>query len=302
MPAFAAGREVISVSSNSRPARTKREAIAQRKKQQSFVKRYRGMILGVAGVIVFGGLIVVAGLQASANRNDRSLDSSPLDPAVFQSLVSVPNSVFQEVGTGTASNPPQRIQGTALTEDGKPEILYVGAEFCPFCAAERWPLFLALSRFGSFTGLLESYSAADDSFPNTPTLSFYGSTYQSDYLAFTPVETATNEREGGRYKPLQSLTEEQEGIMFRYNNGGGIPFIYLGGDFILKGANFSPNLLTGLTFEQIADRIGDPSTQLGKAVVGSANVITAALCELTGGEPGSVCQSPEVVSAASRLQ
>ena len=48
---------------------------------------------------------------------------------------------------------PASIDAPALTADGKPEVLYVGAEYCPFCAAERWPVVVALSRFGTWSGL-----------------------------------------------------------------------------------------------------------------------------------------------------
>jgi hypothetical protein len=32
-------------------------------------------------------------------------------------------------------------------------MLYIGAEYCPYCAAERWPLVMALSKFGTFSNL-----------------------------------------------------------------------------------------------------------------------------------------------------
>lgn len=279
-----------------------RSAQRQSARKPSFTKQYRGAILAAAGAIVVVGLIGFAVLQSTNSEPGESRESTALDQAVFENLTNVPASVFQEVGTGSASNPPKAISGVSLTEDGKPEILYVSAEYCPFCAALRWPLFMALSRFGTFDGLLESHSAADDVFPNTPTISFYGSTYQSDYLAFTPVEQYTNQRVGGSYERLQELTDEQQNIVSRFNTGGGIPFLYMAGEYVASGASFSPNLLTGLTVAEIAERIGDASTNQSKAIIGSANVLTAALCELTGGEPGSVCDSPEVVQAASQLQ
>ena len=43
--------------------------------------------------------------------------------------------------------------GSPLSSGGKPEVLYVGTEFCPYCAAESWSLIVALSRFGQFSGL-----------------------------------------------------------------------------------------------------------------------------------------------------
>ena len=72
-------------------------------------------------------------------------------------------------------------------------MLYEGAEYCPFCAAERWAMVMALSKFGTFWGLKLTNSSVSDFAPDTATFSFYGSTYTSKYLAFKPVELATNE-------------------------------------------------------------------------------------------------------------
>jgi hypothetical protein len=36
---------------------------------------------------------------------------------------------------------------------GKPAIVFVSEESCPFCAAERWSLTVALSHFGTWSHL-----------------------------------------------------------------------------------------------------------------------------------------------------
>lgn len=283
-------------------SRTKRRPAA-RTYRESFVQRNRTLLFALAGVILVGGLLAIAIIETtSSDGSAASRPSTPLDASVADSLQSVPTSVFAAVGNGSAANPPTSITGTPITENGKPEVLYVGAEYCPFCAAERWPLLLALSRFGTFTNLQASHSAGDDSFPHTPTVSFYGSTYESPYLAFTPVEMYTNEREGGSYGKLQELTDEQQKIVSTYNAGGGIPYLYMGGKYEIGGANFNPSLLANLSVEQVAAKIQDTGSQQSQAIVGSANVLTAALCKLTGGQPGEVCSAPEVVKAASSLK
>jgi hypothetical protein len=276
-----------------------------RRYRESFIQRYKTWILSIAGIALFGGLLAIAIVEStgsSDNSNTSAVTSTPLDANVAASLASVPASTSTTVGDGNSSNPPQSIDGTAISSDGKPEVLYVGAEFCPFCAAERWPLMLALSRFGTFSNLQSSASAADDAYPNTPTLSFYGSSYDSPYLAFTPVEQYTNERVNGSYAPLQSLTSEQQKIVNEYNEGGGIPYLYLNGQYEVSGANYNPNVLAGMTVEQVAAAIQDPSTPQSKAIIGSANVLTASICQVTGGQPGNVCNSPEVVQASMQLQ
>ena len=125
------------------------------------------------------------------------------------------------------------VNGTALTASGKPEVLFVGANYCPFCAAQRWAMVNALSRFGTFTGLTTTHSSSTDSYPNTPTYTFYRSTYTSNYITFTPVEETSNEPDGnGGYKTLQTPTSAQQALLQAYDpgtgQGGAIPFLDLG--------------------------------------------------------------------------
>ena len=75
-----------------------------------------------------------------------------------------------------------------LESAGKPEVLFVGADYCPFCAAERWPLIVALARFGHFTTLHNMQSAQLSVFPGIQTFSFVGTAYSSPYLTFSGVE------------------------------------------------------------------------------------------------------------------
>ena len=52
---------------------------------------------------------------------------------------------------------------------------------------------------------------------------------------------------------------------------------------------------------QIATAIEDPTTDVSKSVLGTANGMTAALCKQTGGKPANVCSSPAVTAAAAHL-
>ena len=133
-------------------------------------------------------------------------------------LTSVPASTPDKVGTAAAqvSGTPKAVtSGTPLTANGKPEMLYMGAEYCPYCAAERWAMIVALSRFGTFSGLSTMHSAAvngagqAEPYPNTPTWTFHGATYTSKYLTFTPVETQTNipDKSTGTYTNLETPTK-----------------------------------------------------------------------------------------------
>src|SRR6185312_6914517 len=77
---------------------------------------------------------------------------SVLDPApqsVLTKLSGVSPATAAAVGTGgvdigVETTPPNV---SVLTSKGLPEVVYVGAEYCPYCAAERWGTIIALDRF-----------------------------------------------------------------------------------------------------------------------------------------------------------
>ena len=96
----------------------------------------------------------------------------PVNSTTLQALTGVTGSTLTAVGGGPSSvSAPAKISGPPLTADGKPEVLYVGGEFCPFCAIERWSMIIAFSKFGTFSGLQYMLSSATDVNTNTPTFS-----------------------------------------------------------------------------------------------------------------------------------
>ena len=218
-------------------------------------------------------------------------------------LQAVPDSTLSAVGLQTGVTQPTRLpSGTpALMQDGKPEVLYIGAEYCPFCAAQRWALILALSRFGSFTGLSATHSSSTDVFPNTPTFTFHGSRYTSAYLSFTGVEQTTNQPDGnGGYILLDTTTAAEQDMLQRFdvapytNQPRAIPFLLLGNGFVAIGSGFPPSLLVGMTVDDVAAKLTDPTDPVTMGILGAANTMIAALCELTGGQPSKVCSAPFV--------
>lgn len=200
------------------------------------------------------------------------------------------------------------VGGSSLTENGKPEVLYIGAEYCPYCAAQRWAMYNALSRFGTFTGVTTTHSSLSDVYPDTRTLTFYGSKYSSPYVAFTPVETTTNERQGNSssssvpYVTLQNPTAAQNAIWAKYDTEGSIPFIDWGNKYIQQGnlSPLQPTLLTGLTWQQIATDMNNPNSKVGKAEIANANIMTAGICSLTGNKPATAC-TPTIQKLESSL-
>jgi thiol-disulfide isomerase/thioredoxin len=287
--------------------RRQRLAAQRAAQQQAQVRKRRLWLAG--GSIVAVIAVVVAFVLASSNGNSSGSSSGntaapPTGSAltsVLGQLTSVPAGTLDQVGAGTTSSNPTTITGPALTSAGKPEMLYIGAEYCPYCAAERWAMIVALSRFGTFSGLAPIRSAAKDGggnaepFPLTPTWTFAKATYTSPYLTFTPVEGYTNipDTATGFYTVLQPPTAAQQALLDKYDaaNQGAIPFIDYGNRFMSVGASYNPAILSGLTWAQIADDLHDPSSAVGKSVLGTANFATAAICSLTDNKPASACTS-----------
>jgi hypothetical protein len=185
--------------------------------------------------------------------------------------------------------------------DGKPLITYIGAEYCPYCAAERWALAVALSRFGTLSNLSGTHSSSSDVYPDTQTLSFYGSSYSSPYVGFESVEEFTNQAVGSGYQSLQSPTTAQTALADKYDPQGSIPFIDIGNRYVITGASYSPQVLAGLSRAQIAADLSDPSSPVAQAIDGTANYITAAISVVTGGQPSSVANSPVIAAIAKQL-
>lgn len=266
-----------------------RRAAAQAMRQQQASKdRRRRTLLAGGGVLLV--LIVIGVLVGVGLTNDKHGGATVATASVSQEATSVPASVFDAVGRGGQSvqTPPVALSAQPLTENGKPKVLFVGAEWCPYCAAQRWVMAVALSRFGTFSNLGQVYSAADDG--DIASLSFHGATYTSNYLVFD-----ANEVQDRDHNNLDTLSPADMALFTAA--GGGFPFIDIGGKYQV-GAMFNPTLLSGMDQQQIASALSDPSNPVTQAIVGSANVLTAKLCTLTDNQPAAVCNSAGVKAAS----
>jgi thiol-disulfide isomerase/thioredoxin len=222
---------------------------------------------------------------------------------VRRQVTSVPLATFNSAGAGTATGLDTVAGQPAFTAGGKPEVLYVGGEYCPFCAAERWALAAAVSRFGTLSGLSLIDSSPTDVYASTPTLSFAKASYTSNYLAFVPVEwygEATDPSTPFGHVYLQQPTAQQRALFARYG-GGSIPFVDIGNRYFLPQVQYVPSTLAGMSWTQIAAAMRDPSSPVAKDIDGAANMITAAICTLTHGQPAGVCQSAGVKAAAGSI-
>jgi hypothetical protein len=278
-------------------------AAARRAQIRNRVLITGGSVLVVIAIVV--AFVVIKASQGTPKAPAGSPTGTALPASVARQVTGVPASTLNEVGAGSvpggagkiyAGSPVKPISGAPLTQAGKPEMLYIGAEFCPYCAELRWPLAVALSRFGTFTTPLSGiHSSPTDVYPNTATLTFYKAGYTSRYLTFTPVE---NEKVD--HSPLQATTRAQQALWNRYD-ANSYPFIDFGNRYMISSPIYNPQVLQGKTWAQIAAALHDPSSPVAQGADGAANYITAAICKMTGNQPASVCTAPAVSALEAKL-
>jgi Domain of unknown function (DUF929) len=269
-------------------------------------------------VLVVAAIATMVVIKAAGNSNPSASASShlstggaaatadpgttTLSPQVLAALT-VPTTMLDSVGSPSSVVLPTSTGDSSVAKDsaGKPLITYIGAEYCPFCAAERWSLAVALSRFGTFENLSGTHSSTTDAFPDTQTLSFYGSTYSSPYVDFQAVEEATNQPDGNSYQALQAPTAAQSALIAKYDTQGSIPFLDIANRYVITGSSFSPQVLQGLSRSQIAADLSNPDSAVGQAIDGAANDITAAIASVTGNQPAGVGSSATIAAIAHKL-
>lgn len=294
-------RERTSASTGAQPRRP-----VQRKRfaQAPWWRRNIGAITVTSIVVVLiAAFVIAANLQ---NRQAAAGIGDPVPSSVMKTLATIPASEFASIGTGSTGIVMQATTANTpvLTANGKPEVVYVGAEYCPFCAAERWSTVIALSRFGSFSGVELMRSSATDTAPNTPTLSFRNATYTSKYITFSMIET--QDRNGAA---LATPSADISAIFSQYDQppyitasqAGSIPFTSFGNQYITIGSPYDPRLLAGLNWQDVANQLKDPTSQASQAIISTANYQTAAICKLTNNQPGNVCNTPIIQQIEAKL-
>jgi hypothetical protein len=289
-------------------ARGAREKVAAQREAARRAERRRRLLIaggGIAAVVVLVIAIIVTRpgqSPAPSVAAGGSTGTAAQDLAVARDVTSVPAAAFDAVKAGTAAGLTATSGQPLLASGGKPEVLYMGGEYCPYCAAERWALAAALSRFGTFTGLTLIHSSPTDVYPSTPTLSFDKSSYTSRYVTFAPVEWFGEAEDASTpfgHVYLEQPTPQEAALFSKYA-GGSIPFVDIGNQY-LTGAQYVPSALQGMSWSQVAAAMRTPSSSVAQDIDGAANAITAAICKIANGQPGGVCSSAGVTAAARSL-
>jgi thiol-disulfide isomerase/thioredoxin len=195
----------------------------------------------------------------------------------------------------------RRESGEPLLEGGRPLVFFMGAEWCPFCASERWALVEATSRFGKWSGLGELRSReGQDYFPSLPTYDLTQATYTSRYINLRHKELATVDGD-----PLQKLGSFEETLVDEYDERGSIPFLFASGPpgrYTVE-LGFSPGLLTGQTFASLHEEVAAAApTPAVEAIRGQADAITALICKLDGKQPANVCAKGSIPALEGEIE
>lgn len=184
----------------------------------------------------------------------------------------------------------QRVFEQPHMSGGHPLTLFVGGQFCPFCASMRWSLVKAMSRFGTFDGLGQIKSQqGTDGFNAIGSYDLTRATFHSDYVTLRMVEVADVNG-----NPLQQPDAETAALLNRFDPRGSIPFVFVGGSYVAQ-LPYSPALLQGKSFQQILDEVNASSPgAIGQAIDAEADGLTAIICKTDGAQPASVCHQPGI--------
>jgi thiol-disulfide isomerase/thioredoxin len=217
---------------------------------------------------------------------------------VLQPAYDVPISTLKSANTLAAVSvgypiklAPNPLSSSPITHKSTPDIFYYGAQWCPYCAAQRWPLMVALSEFGTFKNIALGASSPTDVYPLTPTISFSESTYHSKYVNFVPIEF-----QNVSHQTLQVPNPTEASILAKYDAStythigtGGIPFVLFSNKYVSAGAYYNPQLLAGATQKQIAKEIAHPKTIVGESIDKAAYGIVKSICSITHNADTAVC-------------
>ena len=266
-------------------------------------KKRNRRIITISVIVLIVAVAVGLGLVVAASNTSSPEIGKPVSSTILGYLTGVSDSTLSTIGKPSGVVAPTAISGTALTSGGKPEILYVGGDYCPYCAMERWSLIVALSQFGTFSNLLYMQSSSSDVNPNSPTFTFSNATYTSQYITFVGVEEFT--RSGSL---LQNLTSAQNALITDYDKctssgqNGGIPFVDIANAYVVSCGAQSSLDLSGQTWTQVASVLNTPTSSTAQQIDGAANTLITAICNVlknsNAAQPSACSQSYASVTLA----
>jgi hypothetical protein len=264
-------------------------------------QRRRSAVAAVVAVVLIAGAgVVQIERSTTATRTANHPGTNHVQLASYYvEAGNVPTSTLVSVGLPGTVAIPTKVTPTISTVATNGVVSYVGAEYCPYCALQRWALLVALSKFGTFTNLdKRALSSSSDVYPHLESWSFVGATYTSSYLTFDPTELTSSIPNGrGGYQPLEKMSAAQRVAFVKDNPQGVLPFVDMGNHYVTLGSSSSPSVLEGLSLNTIGSDLQNPSSPVARAIDGSANYLIGAICSMIGDGAPPICSLPSTLSA-----
>jgi hypothetical protein len=257
-------------------------------------KRQRNRRIIILGVVVIVGVVIIIGaflLSSSSTPLEKQI-GQPVSPAVYQAMYASAQTSYGNVNQ-TLMTRLQSFSGQPFMSGTKPVIVYIGADYCPYCAFQRWPLVMALMRFGNFSSLDYMLSSSTDVFPNSATFTFYGSKYTSNYVVFQGYE-----QEDRYQNHLATVPSNYTAVFQQY--GAAYPFLDIANKYVVSGSFFFPDQLTGRDWTQVAQLLSSNNIASSQ-IITATNAITAAICKVTPSAPSSVCGNGPISALTTLL-
>jgi hypothetical protein len=258
-------------------------------------ERHRRLLLPLGSVgIVLAVIAVFLGVSLTSGSPTANEAAAPT--TVVDQVTNLPLGLLSQIGTGQATTSLQSVPtGSPLRLNNRAGIVFISEESCPFCAAERWPLVIALSHFGTWSHLGATTSSSTDVYPSTATFSFRDATYTSRFLTLRTTELTDNAGHA-----LQAPTALDTELIDSYDvppyvnsaeQSGAVPFLDIDNRFVLAGAQYDPQVLAGLTMSKIAAQLDDPTSPVAQAVDRSADALIAAIDQVL--QPARASSNPK---------
>jgi hypothetical protein len=267
--------------------------------------RRRAITVGLLGLCVIAAFSIakIGNSTPSLSAKSKTSNTDVQLVSYYKAAVTVSNSTLAAVGLPANVEIPTKVVPSLSTVGTNGVVSYVGAEYCPFCAIQRWALLVALSKFGTFTSLdKQVFSSSSDVYPRLASWSFVGAKYSSPFFTFQPTElSSSTPNNAGGYRSLEKMSSAQRRAFNKYNRQGGLSFVDIGNHYVTLGASASPAVLEGLTLGNIGNELGDPKSPVAQAIDGTANYLIAAMCTMAQKTAPSICSSPTTREAAKAL-
>lgn len=273
-PSPKSGRKIDKQTRTLQQQAHQRERDAARQKARQAARRKRTVLT------IGGGMIAVIALAAAVVIAVRG-NAAPVSARTVSAALGAPTADITSPPTGSFNR-----VGTPLYQGGKPELLFIGAQYCPHCAGQRWAIVKALDQFGTFSNVTSSSN--DDG--TIPTFDLYGARYASKYVSFVHKDL-----EDRTHNPLQTLSPNEQAVFNQLDPSGGIPLVTVGG-YALLGDGYDLGVIQGKSFNAVQHALqsGNQSESLVSAINGEANAITAFICHSDKMQPQAVCNRPVI--------